>query len=229
LAGSSQFLTLRNDKAEKKGKIYLEQFKRGTMTKPDQLLNLNLAVSINESLKRVISISSQINIVAMNAILVAKRAGQQSAGFRVVAMELRLFSQKIEEMMAFLGNLIFEIVRRVAELRKMEKRLNLLGATMSKNDASQTRLASSYQIRQSAYTEKYAKAQEDWERLEKEIGRSFSLCSAGAMLSHNGRIEAAYGGTMLADMQQVANRIEDILGQTIATIKQLNVNIRTTQ
>jgi hypothetical protein len=197
------------------------------MAKQDQLLNLSLAVSINENLKNVIAISGQINIVAMNAILVAKKAGQQSAGFRVVAMELRLFSQKIEEMMAFLGNLIFQLVRQIAELRKMEKRLNLLAMTMSKNDASQVRLENSYRQRQSAYANKYASAQDDWGRLEKEIGRSFSLCSAGAMLSHNGRIEAAYGGTMLADMQQVATRIEDILGQTIATIKQLNINMRT--
>lgn len=199
------------------------------MAKQDQLLNLNLAVSINENLKSVISISSQINIVAMNAILVAKRGGQQSAGFRVVAMELRLFSQKIEVTMAFLGNLIFDIVRSVAELRKMEKRLNLLATTMSKNDASQLRLKSSYQLRQDAYIEKNVSVQEDWDRLEIEIGRSFSLCSAGAMLSHNGRIEAAYGGSMLADMQQVANRIEDILGQTITTIKLLNISMRSAQ
>lgn len=199
------------------------------MAKHNQLLNLSLAVSINESLKKVIAISSQINIVAMNAILVAKRAGQQSSGFRVVAMELRLFSQKVEGMMTFLGNLIFELVRRIAELQKMEKRLNLLELTMSKNDASQERLKSSYRLRQTTYLDKYASAQTDWERLEKEIGRSLSLCSAGAMLSHNGRIEAAYGGTMLSDMLQVANRIEDILGQTISTIKQLNINMRTVQ
>jgi hypothetical protein len=199
------------------------------MSKQDQLLNLRLAVSINESLKQVIAISSQINIVAMNAILVAKRAGQQSAGFRVVAMELRLFSQKIEEMMAFLGDLIFHLVRRIAELRKLEKRLSLLGITMSKNAESEARMQSSFLQRQTVYAEKYASAQADWEKLEKEIGRSFALCSAGAMLSHNGRIEAAYGGSMLADMQQVANRIESILHQTIATLKQLNTNLRVSQ
>jgi hypothetical protein len=49
------------------------------------------------------------------------------------------------------------------------------------------------------------------------------------MLSHNGRIEAAYGGAMLADMQQVATRIEEILNQTITTIKQLNITMLTTK
>jgi len=67
----------------------------------ERKINLNLAIAINENLKKVIEISNQINIVAMNAILIAKRAGQQSSGFRVVAMELRLFSQKIEEIMSF--------------------------------------------------------------------------------------------------------------------------------
>jgi hypothetical protein len=199
------------------------------MSKSDQLPNLDLAVSINEGLKNVIAISSQINIVAMNAILVAKRAGQQSAGFRVVAMELRLFSQKIEERMAILGALIFQLVRSIAELQKMKKRLQLLNITMSKNAESKANLDKAFQQRESAYLEKYIVTKEDWFDLEKEIERSYSLCSAGAMLSHNGRIEAAYGGAMLADMQQVATRIEEILNQTITTIKQLNITMLTTK
>ena len=46
------------------------------------------------------------------------------------------------------------------------------------------------------------------------------------MLSHNARIEAAYGGSMLADMQQVANRIEEIMYQTIFSLKQLNATLK---
>jgi hypothetical protein len=196
------------------------------MSKHDQLLSLNRAVSINESLKQVIEISSQINIVAMNAILIAKRAGPQSAGFRIVAMELRLFSRKIEDLMGFLGGLIFQLVHRVAELRKLEKRLSLLSDTMSKNTVSEERLAHSFQQRHTVYIDKKALAQIDWEQLEKEIFRSLALCSAGSMLSHNGRIEAAYGGSMLADMQQVASRIEDIMTQVITTLKHLNTTLK---
>jgi hypothetical protein len=199
------------------------------MRKTDQLPSLDLAVSINEGLKNVITISSQINIVAMNAILVAKRAGQQSAGFRIVAMELRLFSQKIEERMAVLGTLIFQLVRSIAELQKMKKRLQLLTITMSKNAESKASLDKAFQQRQTAYLKKFTNAKDDWFNLKIEIERSYSLCSAGAMLSHNGRIEAAYGGAMLADMQHVATRIEEILHQTIVTIKQLNKKILATQ
>ena len=46
------------------------------------------------------------------------------------------------------------------------------------------------------------------------------------MLSHNARIEAAYGGTMLADMQQVAGRIEEIMNLTISYLKQLTTTMK---
>jgi hypothetical protein len=192
------------------------------MREQGKLFNLSHAVSINESLRQVIEISAQINIVAMNALLVAKRAGQQSAGFRVVAMELRLFSQRIDQMMAHLGRLIFQLVRRIAELLKLGRNMRILRAAMSKSPEIEARLEDNFRRKQIAYSETHSIAEADWDELEREIRRSLSLCSAGAMLSHNGRIEAAYGGSMLADMQQVADRIEDIMHQTISKLKQLN-------
>jgi hypothetical protein len=192
------------------------------MREQEKLFNLSHAVSINESLRQVIEISTQINIVAMNALLVAKRAGHQSAGFRVVAMELRLFSQRIEEMMSHLGRLIFQLVRRTAELLKLDRNMRILRVTMSKSPEVEVRLEDDFRRKQIAYSETHSSAVADWEELEREIRRSLSLCSAGAMLSHNGRIEAVYGGSMLADMQQVADRIEDIMHLTISKLKQLN-------
>ena len=95
--------------------------------------DLSKSVAINQGLKQVVDISRQINLVAMNAILVAKRAGAQSAGFKVVAMELRIFRQKMEESMDKLSLMIFQLVRRIADLRKLEKNLRSITATMQKN------------------------------------------------------------------------------------------------
>ena len=103
------------------------------MNAPQEASDLSKSVAINQGLKQVVDISHQINLVAMNAILVAKRAGTQSAGFKVVAMELRLFSQKMEESMAKLSLMIFQLVRRIAALRKLEKNLRSINATIHKN------------------------------------------------------------------------------------------------
>jgi methyl-accepting chemotaxis protein len=188
--------------------------------------DLSKSVAINQGLKQVVDISRQINLVAMNAILVAKRAGAQSAGFKVVAMELRIFSQKMEESMDKLSLMIFQLVRRIADLRKLEKNLRSITATMQKNANGAHQFEYAYTHKQSAYQELKDATDLEWHTLENEIRRSLNLCSSGAMLSHNARIEAAYGGSMLADMQQVAGRIEEIMNQAIFHLKQLTKSTR---
>ncbi len=188
--------------------------------------DLALSVSINHGLKQVIDISHQINLVAMNAILVAKRAGQQSSGFKVVAMELRVFSQKMEEMMSRLGEMIFHLVKRIADLRKLQRNVHLLGSAIKKSAAAAMQLEQSFQLKNEQYAHLSERVNQEWEKLESEVKRSLNLCSSGAMLSHNARIEAAYGGTMLADMQQVAGRIEEIMNLTISYLKQLTTTMK---
>jgi methyl-accepting chemotaxis protein len=188
--------------------------------------DLSKSVAINQGLKQVVDISHQINLVAMNAILVAKRAGAQSAGFKVVAMELRIFSQKMEESMDKLSLMIFQLVHRIADLRKLEKNLRSITETMQKNANGTHQFEYAYTHKQSAYQELKDATDQEWQTLEKEIRRSLNLCSSGAMLSHNARIEAAYGGSMLADMQQVAGRIEEIMNQAIFHLKQLTKSTR---
>jgi hypothetical protein len=183
--------------------------------------DLYLSVAINQGLRQVTEISHQINLVAMNAILVAKRAGEQSSGFRVVAMELRIFSQKMEDMMSQLEVMIFSLVRRIADLRKLEKNLRAIKATMTRGARAAEQFQGSFEIKNAAYLQLKEATDQQWFKLQKEMRRSLNLCSSGAMLSHNARIEAAYGGTMLADMQQVAGRIEDIMNQAIFELKHL--------
>jgi hypothetical protein len=195
---------------------------------PVHASDLCLSVSINEGLKQVIEISHQINLVAMNAILVAKRAGTQSSGFKVVAMELRIFSQKMEDMMAQLGAMIFALVRKIAALRKLEKNLRAITTTMEKSSTSAAQFRTSYAHKQDNYLRLKQATDQEWETLSNEIRRSLNLCSSGAMLSHNARIEAAYGGSMLADMQQVAGRIEDIMNLAIHHLKQLTTTVKVT-
>ncbi len=195
------------------------------MSQSKPSLSLTHAVSINENLKQVIAMSREINVVAINALLISKRAGDKSAGFRVVALELRAFSEKICDVMDHLGQLIFRLVRSTAELLKQEKSLALLQQTASKCEVAPAALLRHVQQLQDTHEQVQLAKEKEWQQLVVEVQRSLPLCRSAAMLSNNGRIEAAYGNKMLAEMEQISRQIDEVILQIIDQLKQLNVTM----
>ena len=189
------------------------------------VLSLENAVSINEILKKVIDIACQIDLVALNAVLIAKRAGSESAGFHVVALELRSFGLKIEQEMAVLEKLIHLNVLHIAALIKLNKNLSLLECAMKQNDQSRDLLQERYDMKNKNLQKEMDVSSATWNRLSREIRHALSLCRRGAVLSNNGRIEATYGKTMLEDMQHIVVRIDEIMDQAVNGLKSLNKNL----
>ena len=56
-------------------------------------------VRLNEGIKGVVLIAFQINIMALNAILLAHRAGEVALGFGVISKELRSLSVELTGLM----------------------------------------------------------------------------------------------------------------------------------
>ncbi len=185
-------------------------------------LSLENAVTINEVLKKVIDTACQIDLVALNAVLVAKRAGAASAGFHVVALELRSFGHKIEQEMAVLERLIHLNVQHIAALIKLKKNLRLLQSAMDKNQQSSLMLQGVYAGKDRGYQSELAVSLATWNKLGAEIRHALSLCRRGAVLSNNGRIEATYGKSMLEDMQHIVSRIDEIMDEAVNGLKSLN-------
>ena len=75
-------------------------------------------VRINEEIKRVVGVSFKINIMALNAIFLAKRAGTAALGFGVLSNELRFFSQDLRTCMESLTGLIHGCVDEVSIVLK---------------------------------------------------------------------------------------------------------------
>ncbi|MCC7548294.1 MAG: hypothetical protein IT532_11070 [Burkholderiales bacterium] len=70
-------------------------------------------VLINEDIKQVVRSAFAINLMALNAILVARRAGTAAAGFGVVAGEMRELSTSLEGCMAGLRRLSDDLLASV--------------------------------------------------------------------------------------------------------------------
>lgn len=187
--------------------------------------NLMSTVAINQTLKEVIEVSRQINLIAVNAILVAKRAGQQSSGFRVVALELQFFSRKVEVVMLKLGSLINDLVQRGANIYKSRRLIASFSQTIDQSQQAAPALQQCLQRSQDDFAQQNSAMQQQWSELRREIQRSLSLCSSGAMLSHNAHIEAAYGGEMYAKMDFIAGQVDQVMNLTIKHLKDLHFKL----
>lgn len=186
-----------------------------------QVNNLHRVVRANEEIKKVIRISSGVNLVALNAMLIAKRSGEKSRGFAVVSSELRVFSRKLESAMTGLGALVFELVRDAAAMQKQRHERRHLRATLAQGGKASELMGTMLGRREENMRATGEAIQKDWHQLQLQLNRVLQLCETGGALSRSAKIEAVYGGDMSATLKQVANQIEETVSEIFSTLKLL--------
>jgi hypothetical protein len=87
---------------------------------------LRRIVRINEEIKTVVKTAYRINLMAMNAIFLAKRAGQSALGFGVLSNELRRFATDLERQMIALGQATSGSVVTVTAMVKEARTIGVL-------------------------------------------------------------------------------------------------------
>lgn len=183
-------------------------------------------VRVNEEIKKVMRISSEVNLVALNAMLTAKRSGEKSRGFGVVSSELRVFSGKLEHFMSNLQEPIFELLNDVAHILKQGRARRHFAAAMTSGGDNAKRLLAPILSRkdevQQAGCERVGK---DWSRLVMLLNRALQLCETGGALSRSAKIEAVYGGDMTASLKQVSNQIELTVENILSILKALKAEM----
>lgn len=183
--------------------------------------HLRRVVQANEDIKKVIRISSGVNLVALNAMLIAKRSGEKSRGFAVVSSELRMFSRKLEDAMTGLGALIFELIRDTTAMRKHHHERRHLHNI----HARQELIAPMLVRMDERIFEAGEKLERDWCKLRFQLNSILQLCETGGSLSRSAKIEAVYGGDMSVTLKQVANQIEGTVNEIFSTLKLLRTQL----
>lgn len=193
----------------------------GEIREDGQADDLRRVVSVNEEIKKVIRISAEVNLVALNAMLVAKRSGERSRGFAVVSSELRVFSRKLEAAMTGLGSLIFGLVRDAAAMQKQNRARRHWLKALTQGDAARDLAQPILLNKEESMRATGQEIRRDWSRLQLQLSRALQLCETGGSLSRSAKIEAVYGGEMSATLKQVANQIEGTVNQIFDTLKLL--------
>lgn len=176
-------------------------------------------VRINEEIKAVVGVAFRINIMALNAIFLAKRAGTAALGFGVLSNELRVFSQDLRTRMAALTDLIHACVSEVSVVLQDIRHTGLLSQAVSKAENSAT--SAVLARRQSENSDH----QERLSRLRRQLKRSledaFQLVELGGVLAKSAKIEAAYGQSFAPALAQVSGEFDGVVEEIRSSLQAL--------
>lgn len=176
-------------------------------------------VRINEEIKAVVSVSFKINIMALNAIFLAKRAGTAALGFGVLSNELRVFSQDLRNCMVALTTLIHGCVNEVSVVLQDSRYTRLLreaarlapksgaGAVLARREAEND----GHTLQLSSLRKQLQRALED----------AFQMVELGGVLAKSAKIEAAYGQSFAGSLAQVSGEFDGIVEEIRTSLESL--------
>jgi methyl-accepting chemotaxis protein len=184
---------------------------------------LRRIVRINEEIKSVVATAFKINLMAMNAIFLAKRAGQSALGFGVLSNELRRFAMDLQQQMGSLREMTYGSVATVTALVKQSRLNRLLERTLA-NSTGEGKIFVERFIR-TRHTDALAKRQDQItalnRRLSQMIADTAQLVELGSVLARSAKIEAAYGGGFSASLMQVSSDFEQTIGHIQRSLETL--------
>ncbi len=184
---------------------------------------LRRIVRINEEIKSVVATAFKINLMAMNAIFLAKRAGQTALGFGVLSNELRRFATDLQQQMVVLREMTYGSVATVTGLLKQTQINRVIDRARKEASAEGRKLIDEILLKRHAeamlrHEEQIAALNR---RLTQMIADTAQLVELGSVLARSAKIEAAYGGGFSSSLMQVSSDFERTIGEIQRSLENL--------
>lgn len=184
-------------------------------------MDLLRIVRINEEIKMVVSVAFKINIMALNAIFLAKRAGTAALGFGVLSNELRVFSQDLRNCMQSLTGLIHACVNEVSLVLQDMRYTRLLEQAAEMSTGPQMAL-DAVLVRRNQENAQHAEELASLRRqLKRALEDAFQLVELGGVLAKSAKIEAAYGQAFAGSLAQVSGEFDGIVEEIRESLESL--------
>ncbi len=176
-------------------------------------------VRINEEIKSVVGVAFKINIMALNAIFLAKRAGTAARGFGVLSNELRVFSQDLRDCMASLTGLIHGCVNEVSLVLQDIRHTRLLREAVELAPTPQiSRVLAAREIENDRHSARLASLRK---QLKRALEDAFQMVELGGVLAKSAKIEAAYGQAFAIPLAQVSGEFDGVVEEIRSSLESL--------
>lgn len=168
-------------------------------------------VRVNEEIKGIVATAFKINLMALNAIFLAKRAGHAARGFGVLSNELRRFAQDLTREMTQLREMTANTVSTVTGVVHRKRLNGILDEAVKRCSEPVTGEALVQQRGHEQLVEKQGCLSALDKRLRRSLDDTAQLVELGGVLARSAKIEAAYGGSFSASLMQVSSDFGDVI------------------
>lgn len=162
---------------------------------------LRTIVRINEQIKAVIGDAFRVRMMSLNALILAKRAGQSAVGFGVLSNELRGFASELQGAMQGLQESTTGLLQAVT----LNARAALSGRILERLPEQALHRAGGMLARnRHRLDDRYAEVVHWRGKLASILEEAVRTVELGNVLARSTRIEAVYGGAHAPALTQVA-------------------------
>lgn len=176
---------------------------------------LRQIVVLNEEVKRIAKTAFRINLMAMNAIFLAKRAGHSALGFGVLSQELCRFAAELEQQMRALGLATGRSIAAATATLREARLLAMFRRTRAQcGDIGRAAIDTALRRHGENGLSDGAEQVSAFNRSHRMmIDDAVRLIEMGGVLARSAKIEAAYGGSLSQALRQVSNDFEATIGE----------------
>ena len=170
-------------------------------------------VRVNEEIKAIVATAFRINLMALNAIFLAKRAGNAALGFGVLSNELRRFAQDLTRHMSSLRDMTSGSVGSVTGVVQQQRNSAILAEAIRQSGDGVPGVREARKRGATRLAEQQAKLRALDLRLRAAVEETQQLVELGGVLARSAKIEAAYGGGFSPALMQVSTDFAEVIAQ----------------
>jgi hypothetical protein len=198
----------------------------GQLQRTDELGRI---VRINGEIRSVVRIAFSTSVMALNALVMARKAGQLALGFGVLSNEIRVFSRSLDGCMKRMKLLNDRSVETVSLLLKLQGRLRvfqLASAAITASKADPSLIVGVLHRQEEQIDSCRSQLQKLTKDLRATLSDASTLLLMGAMLAQGAKIEAVYGGEHAQALSQVAAEFGVTVDRIVASVATLSVETK---
>jgi len=187
---------------------------------------LGRVVLINEDIKQVVRSAFSINLMALNAILVARRAGKAAAGFGVVASEMRELSGTLERSMVTLRRLSDELLDAVTRAMRHARIERVLARAADQGDAARAKLAAVLEASGIQRTDIEGRIAVQCATLLRDVQSAVQVSRLADSLAHMAKIEASWSSDHRIGLGTVSEELAQSLRGILPLLQALSAKLQ---